>query len=174
MLQYYHINFSLGHELLCYVLEMVDVPTLTKKTVIDEAMFRNIIDWCDVWIILFKTKGTLNFAVHLTVINRFYLFEIVPVSDWLTANFRLDNSLNHAQTCSRLAIIKWKEAMRTRPDINLAKSQQLLQAGRFFVVQAEVNPNHTVLRSTRDRDVVMGDTEYSVIDTTSSGIGIDY
>ena len=47
-----------------YVLEMVDVPTLTKNSVIVEDMFRNIINWCDVWTILLKTTGTLNFTVH--------------------------------------------------------------------------------------------------------------
>ena len=51
-----------------YVLEMVDVPTITQKTVIDEAMFRNIIDWCDVWTLLLKTNGTSNFLRYFTII----------------------------------------------------------------------------------------------------------
>ncbi len=48
--------FSLGHELLSYVLDVVDVPTVTKSNV-DEAMFKNVLDWCDVWTILLKTSG---------------------------------------------------------------------------------------------------------------------
>ncbi len=49
--------YSLGQELLFCILDIVDVPEITKETVIAEDDFKKILDWCDLWIILFGTTG---------------------------------------------------------------------------------------------------------------------
>ena len=51
------LYFSLGNVLLSYVLDILDVPSVRKDSV-DEAMFKSVLDWCDVWTILLKTGGT--------------------------------------------------------------------------------------------------------------------
>ena len=53
----YYFLFSLGRELLSCILEMVDVSESVKDNDIGEDDFKKIIDWCNIWIILLKTKG---------------------------------------------------------------------------------------------------------------------
>ncbi|XP_028397453.1 LOW QUALITY PROTEIN: uncharacterized protein LOC114521280 [Dendronephthya gigantea] len=53
-------NSSLGHELLFYVLDVIDIPTIPKSNVVDETAFRSVLEWSDVWAILFKTTGSFE------------------------------------------------------------------------------------------------------------------
>ena len=46
-----------SQELLSCILEVVDVPILSKKSLIVEDHFRLILEWCDFWIILLATTG---------------------------------------------------------------------------------------------------------------------
>ena len=51
------LGFSLGRDLLSCILEIVDVPEVSKERMITEDDFAKILDWCDIWIILFQTTG---------------------------------------------------------------------------------------------------------------------
>jgi hypothetical protein len=37
-------------------LEFVDIPEIVQESLIDEENFRKILDWYDVWIVLFTSK----------------------------------------------------------------------------------------------------------------------
>jgi hypothetical protein len=49
--------YSLGRELLFYIVGIVDVPEIAKDSIINEDDFKKILDWCDIWIILLATTG---------------------------------------------------------------------------------------------------------------------
>ena len=58
--------FSLGHELLFYVLDVIDVPTIPKSGMVNESAFKNVLEWSDVWTILLKTTGRTRLLCALS------------------------------------------------------------------------------------------------------------
>jgi hypothetical protein len=52
-------------------LEFIDVPEVVKDKGISEDDFMNILDWCDVWIIIFKTNaGMFWLREHKSISSR--------------------------------------------------------------------------------------------------------
>ena len=60
---------SLGPELLLCILEIIDEPIVSKNGIFSEKDFKQILDWCDVWIILFKANGMPLLVQTFTVLT---------------------------------------------------------------------------------------------------------
>ncbi|XP_028396105.1 uncharacterized protein LOC114520095 [Dendronephthya gigantea] len=51
---------SLSQQLLLCILEIIHQPMVNKNGIFSEKDFKPILDWCDVWIILFKANGVFE------------------------------------------------------------------------------------------------------------------
>ena len=62
---------SLGQDLLSCVVDII-VPEIATNSVTDEVDFRKLLEWCDIWIVLLTTTGTINNSRKCLVAKRVF------------------------------------------------------------------------------------------------------
>jgi hypothetical protein len=54
---------SLGQDLLSYIVDII-VPSITTRSEFNESDFRNLLEWCDIWIIVHTTTG-IKYSIYV-------------------------------------------------------------------------------------------------------------
>ena len=88
--------YSLGPDLLSYIADTIDEPSVGKENATEEKEFQKILNWSDVWVILLTTNGK-KLRESLTIFIKYKLnngnsenkhFEFILAFDYILAIIR--------------------------------------------------------------------------------------